>query len=209
MLFFYYGKFNLPITSNTYFEIRFLSDVHSAVEAPSIRGDACVNVICVLKLNHNQLKKKDTKMTETADKKNGSPDVLELKEMIELWKTKIKLSALWVVVVLSYLYGDLLTFYEQGFIEGVIIGKGAGGIPITQVMLLGIAVFLMIPIVMVFLSLTLKYKVNRWANIILGIIYTIASLITLPMSTYAFYYFLGIVEAVFCVLIVWNAYKWK
>ncbi|ENO12482.1 hypothetical protein MBGDC06_00657 [Thermoplasmatales archaeon SCGC AB-539-C06] len=27
---------------------------------------------------------------------------------------KIKLSALWVALTLSYLYGDLLTFYEQG-----------------------------------------------------------------------------------------------
>ena len=148
-------------------------------------------------------------MTEIVDTTNGSPDILELKEMIELWKTKIKLSVLWIVVVLCYLYGDLLTFYEHGFIEGVITGKGAGGAPITQVLLLGIALLLVIPIVMVFLSLTLKYKVNRWANIILGIVYTIASLITLPMSTYYFYMFLGIVEAVFCVLIVWTAYKWN
>ena len=122
---------------------------------------------------------------------------------------KIKLSALWVAVVLSYLYGDLLTFYEQGFIEEVIAGRGAGGILITQEGLLGIAIFLMIPIVMVFLSVTLKDKVNRWVNIILGIVYIVASLATLPMSTYAFYIFLGIVEAVFAALIVWYAYKWK
>jgi hypothetical protein len=111
--------------------------------------------------------------------------------------------------VLSYLYGDLLTFYEQGFIEEVIAGRGAGGTLITQEGLLGIAIFLVIPIVMVFLSVTLKDKVNRWANIILGIVYIGASLITLPMSTYAYYIFLGIVEAVFAALIVWYAYKWK
>jgi len=121
---------------------------------------------------------------------------------------KIKLSALWVALTLSYLYGDLLTFYEQGFIEGVIIGKGVGGAPITQISLVGIAILLVIPIFMVFLSLTLKPKVNRWANIILGMVYIGASLITLPMSTYAFYILLGIVEAVFAVLIVWNAWKW-
>ena len=121
---------------------------------------------------------------------------------------RIKLSALWIAVVLSYLYGDLLTFYEQGFIEGVIIGKGVGGTPITQISLVGIAILLVIPIFMVFLSLTLKPKANRLTNIILGIIYIGASLITLPMSTYAFYILLGIVEAVFAVLIVWNAWKW-
>ena len=122
---------------------------------------------------------------------------------------KIKLSALWVAVVLSYLYGDLLTFYEQGFIEEVIARRGAGGMLITQEGLLGIAIFLVIPIVMVFLSVTLKDKVNRWANIILGIVYVSASLISLPLSTYAYYIFLGIVEAVFAALIVWYAYKWK
>ena len=122
---------------------------------------------------------------------------------------KIKLSALWVAVVLSYLYGDLLTFYEQGFIEEVIARRGAGGMLITQEGLLGIAIFLVIPIVMVFLSVTLKDKVNRWANIILGIVYISASLILLPLSTYAYYIFLGIVEAVFAALIVWYAYKWK
>jgi len=121
---------------------------------------------------------------------------------------RIKLSALWIALVLSYLYGDLLTFYEQGFIEGVILGKGVGGTPITQISLVGIAILLVIPIFMVFLSLTLKPKANRLANIILGIIYIGASLITLPMSTYAFYILLGIVEAVFAVMIVWNAWKW-
>jgi len=121
---------------------------------------------------------------------------------------RIKLSALWIAVVLSYLYGDLLTFYEQGFIEGVIIGEGVGGTPITQISLVGIAILLVIPIFMVFLSLTLKPKANRLANLILGIIYIGASLITLPMSTYAFYILLGIVEAVFAVLIVWYAWKW-
>jgi len=122
---------------------------------------------------------------------------------------KIKLAALWVAVALSYLLGDLLTFYESGFIEEVIAGRGAGGMLITQEVLLGIAILVVIPIVMVLLSVTLKDKVNRWANIVLGIVYIGASLITLPMSTYAFYIFLGIVEAVFAALIVWHAYKWK
>lgn len=122
---------------------------------------------------------------------------------------KIKLSALWAAVTLSYAFGDILTFYEQGFIEGVIAGKGAGGMLITQEMLLGIALSMVIPSVMIFLSVTLKDKANRWANIILGIFYTGFILITMLISTYAFYIFLGIVEALLTALIVWYAYKWK
>jgi len=66
-----------------------------------------------------------------------------------------------------------------------------------------------IPSVMVFLSLTLKAKANRWANIILGIVYTGVILITLLMpGVWAYYLFYGSVEVVLTALIVWYAWKW-
>jgi hypothetical protein len=80
---------------------------------------------------------------------------------------KIKLSALWVAVMFLYVYADVRGFYETGFIEGVIAGD-AGGFQITQVFLLVSAILMAVPSVMVFLSLTLKAKVNRWVNIMHG-----------------------------------------
>ncbi len=122
---------------------------------------------------------------------------------------KIKLTALWAAVMSCYVYGDLLGFYKTGGIEELIAGKGAGGIQITQVVVLGIAISMAIPSVMIFLSLTLKPKANRWANIILGIFYTVFILGTMLMSgAWAYYIFLGIVEAVLTALIVWYAWKW-
>ena len=122
---------------------------------------------------------------------------------------KIKLSALWVTVMLCYAYGDILSHMQAETLEDFLNGKGAGGTPITQVSLLGIAIFMAIPSVMVFLSLTLKSKANRWANIILGIVYTCAVPLTLLMpGTSAYYIFLTIVEVVLTALIVWYAWKW-
>ena len=122
---------------------------------------------------------------------------------------KIKLSALWVAVMLCYAYGDILGFMKPGAIEHYIKGIGATGSPITQVTLLGIAIFMAIPSVMVFLPLTLKPKANRWANIILGIVYTCAVPLTLLVpGTSAYYIFLTIVEVVLTALIVWYAWKW-
>ena len=122
---------------------------------------------------------------------------------------KIKLSALWVTVMFCYAYGDILGFMKPGAIEHYIKGIGATGSPITQVTLLGIAIFMAIPSVMVFLSLTLKPKANRWANIILGIVYTCAVPLTLLVpGTSAYYIFLTIVEVVLTALIVWHAWKW-
>ncbi len=120
---------------------------------------------------------------------------------------KIKLAALWAAVMLCYTYGDSLGLYRPGHIEGIIEGK-FGAVQTTQVLLLGIALSMAIPSVMVFLSVALKPRVNRWANIILGVFYTVFMLSTMLTTTDAYYIFLGIVEVVLTALIVWYAWKW-
>jgi len=122
---------------------------------------------------------------------------------------KIKLSALWVALMFLYLYNDLFTFFRADHIEEVLTGEVAG-IQITQVFLLGAAILMAIPIFMVFLSLTLKAKVNRWTNIIVGIFHAVVLLASLlvPGELWANYAFYMILEAVFIALIVWTAWKW-
>ena len=100
--------------------------------------------------------------------------------------------------------GDLLRLYSGDFIAGEI-----GGMQISQEMLwLVAAITMTIPIVMVFLSLTLKYKANRWANIIVAIFFFGYNLIGLPTYPGAYDKFLIIVGLVFTALIVWYAWKW-
>jgi hypothetical protein len=66
-----------------------------------------------------------------------------------------------------------------------------------------------IPSVMIFLSLSLKAKANRWANIILGIVYAGIILGTFLMGgAWAYYIFYGTVEIVLTGLIAWYAWKW-
>ena len=74
-------------------------------------------------------------------------------------------------------------------------------------MLLGTSILMAIPSVMVSLSLGLKPNPNRRANLILGAIYTVIMLITMP-GAWAFYIFLGVVEVTLTALIVWYAWKW-
>ena len=144
----------------------------------------------------------------TKEKMNPNKKTARILEDVQV-NVKIKLSALWVTVMFCYAYGDILGFMKPGAIEHYIKGIGATGSPITQVTLLGIAIFMAIPSVMVFLSLTLKPKANRWANIILGIVYTCAVPLTLLVpGTSAYYIFLTIVEVVLTALIVWHAWKW-
>ena len=125
------------------------------------------------------------------------------KEIIDMEDVQIKLSALWVALMLTYLLGDVLRIFAGDFKAGEI-----GGMQVSQKMYLGMAVFMVIPIVMVFLSLTLKYPVNRWANIIVPILFFVFNLVGLPTYTSAYDKFLIIVGLVFNVLTVWYAWKW-
>jgi hypothetical protein len=124
-------------------------------------------------------------------------------EMIEMEEMKIKLAVLWVVLMLTYLLGDVLRIYSGDFKAGEI-----GGQQITQVMWLGIAIFMLIPIVMVFLSVTLDYPANRWANIIIAIIFLGFNLIGLPTYPSAYDKFLIVVGLVLNGLTIWYAWNW-
>ena len=121
---------------------------------------------------------------------------------------KFKLSALWAAVMFLYVYADIKAFFRPGILEGIMAGK-VGEFQITQGFLLISAIIMAIPSVMIFLSLSLKAKVNRWANIILGIVYTTIILGTLLMGgAWAYYMFYGAVEMLLTVLIAWHAWKW-
>jgi hypothetical protein len=123
---------------------------------------------------------------------------------------KVKLSALWVALVLLYIYADVRAFYEPGVIEQIILGEFEVGIQTSLAVWIGL-ITMTPPSVMVFLSLILRARANRWANIILGVFYTALTLITqfgIAMDTTANFLVSGIVEVVLTALIVWYAWKW-
>jgi general stress protein CsbA len=120
---------------------------------------------------------------------------------------KIKLSALWAAAMLSGLMGGLLELMEAGKLQDIMTGE-VGGIQITDELLLGMAILMVIPPVMVFLSVTLKDKANRWVNIIFGIVFIGFGLIEMLEAESAYMIFVGIVGLVFSALIIWYAWKW-
>jgi len=121
---------------------------------------------------------------------------------------RIKLSALWAAVMFCYIYGDIFRLFQLGELQGMLEGK-MWSLPVTQGLLLGTSIMMAIPSVMVFLSLALRPGLNRWANILLGVIYTGLMLFTMTSpGAWAYYIFLGIVEVALTVLIVWYAWSW-
>lgn len=113
---------------------------------------------------------------------------------------KTKLSALWLFATLNYLYCDVVTVMDP---------IKHGSIQLTQGFLLGAAILVEIPIVMVLLSQILKHRANRWANIIAGTIMTIVQLLTLFVAVPTMYYvFFSVIEIAATVAIALYAWKW-
>lgn len=120
---------------------------------------------------------------------------------------KLKIAGLWTSVMFCYLYGDYFQLYQPGKLQGMLEGKMVPLGPVTQGVLVGTSALMAVPAVMVFLSLVLKPRVNRWTNVVLGAIYTAILLITMP-GAWAFYIFLGVIEVILTGLIVWYAWTW-
>jgi hypothetical protein len=119
---------------------------------------------------------------------------------------RIKLSGLWTALILTYLLGDVLRIFSGDFVPGE-MGE-MGGMQITQGMYLGLAILLLIPIIMVFLSLVLKYRANRWTNLVLAAFFFVFNLFGLPTYPSLYDQFLIIVGLVFNGLTFWYAWKW-
>lgn len=123
---------------------------------------------------------------------------------------KIKLSALWTALMFCYVYGDFFSLFVPGRIQRLMDGDSGAG-ETTPIMLLAYAILLALPALMIFLSVTVKAKLNRFLNIITGVLYTLVMalvVITSISEWMAFYIFLGIVEIILTGTIIWQAIKW-
>jgi hypothetical protein len=67
-----------------------------------------------------------------------------------------------------------------------------------------------IPIAMVLLARVLPHGVNRWANIIAGLLMTLVQAASLFAGLPAIYYlFCSVLEIAATVMIVWFAWNWR
>ena len=125
--------------------------------------------------------------------------------------TKILLSLLWIFLSVNYIFCDQRTLMEPGVLQEIMTGYVAGGgVLITPEFLLGTAIMLEIPFVMIVLSWVLKYRANRWANIIAGTIMAVFQIVSLFLGTPSLQYiFYSTVEIAGLLLIIWIAWKWS
>jgi hypothetical protein len=122
--------------------------------------------------------------------------------MFEKIDTKTKLSVLWVVVMINMIYADIFSIIIE------LVNKNTLDIPgeVKTVMAIA-AIVTNIPIMMIFLSRVLAYKVNRIVNVvaaILTIIYVIGGGDLAPH-----YLIIASIEITLLILIIVVSLKWQ
>lgn len=120
---------------------------------------------------------------------------------------KMKLSALWVAMMLLYIYADILSLFRPGELNRIMQGF-MGPLQANEASLLFASILMIIPAIMAVVSLTSKPVVNRWANIIVGALYTLINIGNLVGESWIYYFLFGIFEIAVTSLIVWYAWKW-
>jgi hypothetical protein len=125
-------------------------------------------------------------------------------KILEDWK--IKIAVLWLVFAAAGIWIPVIENYIPGYLEEALAQT-------TPESVLMLVVIEMIFPVMALLSLTLKDTINRWLNIIMGIVSMVLVLIGLSGGFPAAYLpsliVIVIVEFVAAALIVWHAWKSK
>lgn len=111
--------------------------------------------------------------------------------------------SLWIVLMLSYLLGDVLRIYAGDFVPGEI-----GGVKISQNQWLLIAVLMVTPIVMISLTLILPYPLARGLNIGAAIGWFLFNLAGLPTYPSRFDKFLNIFGLAINAITILFASQW-
>ena len=116
--------------------------------------------------------------------------------------TRVKLSFLWIIVMMNMLYADIFSIIVE------LVDRNTLNIPgeVKTVMAMA-AIVTNIPIMMIYFSRVLNYKMNRVLNIIaavLTIIYVIGG-----GDTALHYIIITTIEVSILVIIIVKSLKWK
>ncbi|MDL5049623.1 DUF6326 family protein [Oscillatoria amoena NRMC-F 0135] len=120
---------------------------------------------------------------------------------------KLKLAALWTSFMFLYIYVDHFALYMPNKVADILKGR-VFVFDITPGFIITALVSVSIPALMIFLSVALPAKVNRWVNIVIAAIYIPYSLFNLAGEAWMHMVFAAAVEVVILCLIIRYAWKW-
>jgi hypothetical protein len=120
---------------------------------------------------------------------------------------QLKLASLWTSLMFLIIYLDYFHLYMPDSIEDILKGK-VFVFDITQGFLLLAFVLVATPALMIFLSVALPAKVNRWTNIIAAAIIIPTLLFNLAGEAWIHMVVGAFIQVILLCLIIHYAWKW-
>ena len=133
--------------------------------------------------------------------------------LVENLALKMRLAVLWLFVAVAMSANTILYFVVPGVIDEIRMGKVVGMQATPELLLVMAVTYFWVPLVMSVLSLSLRDRRNRLANIALGIFYSVFILFELTMNiitvAYPYLILMDISAIVVSAFIAWYAWKWS
>ena len=122
---------------------------------------------------------------------------------------KAVLSGLWISMLFVFAYVDIFGFWRADVIHGALAGTVPGsGLGIDQAFLALTSLYVLAPSLMVVVSLLAPARVNRFANIIVSLLYVASVAATVVGEGWAYYILGSVVEIVLLLAIARVAWTW-
>ena len=124
---------------------------------------------------------------------------------IDRMERRALLSALWIFVLLNFIFRDLHEIVKDDFLADALNGIYDGR-EVTEAMFLLGGIIVEVPIVMMLIAWTLPIRVNRWANVIVAPLFGLTLIGSAGDLDDYFHFGLMLVAL---GAIVWKAWSWE
>ncbi len=106
-----------------------------------------------------------------------------------------------------FVYVDIVSFYKPGTVTDILAGR-VWEFEITQTWAFAAMALMTVPALMVFASVALPARANRWTNLIVGALYLLVSVANPIGEDWAFLYLGAVVEVALLATVLRLAWKW-
>lgn len=121
---------------------------------------------------------------------------------------KLKLASLWTSLMFLIIYLDYFHLYMPSSLADIQTGK-VYVFDINQGFLMIAFIMVTIPSLMIFLSVVMSAKINRWTNIIIATIYIPFILFNLSGKAWTHMITGAIIQVILLFIIIHYAWKWS
>ncbi len=120
--------------------------------------------------------------------------------------TRLRISALWIAMLFVFAYVDLFSLYRPDFRADLEAGK-ISNFDVDQAFLFLATLYVIIPSLMVYVTLVMRPRVNRIANLVVASAYSL-TVAGSAVGEWSYFVLGSVVEVILLLLVIHHAWTW-